>query len=102
MNFKKGDRVRVISGSNKGKEGTITQILKQENKIVIEGVNMVKKHVKPNGQNEGSIVDREAPIHASNAMIIEPKSGKTSRIGHEVDKIGKKVRVTKKSNEKLS
>lgn len=102
MNFKKGDRVRVIAGSNKGKEGTITQILKQENKIVIEGVNMVKKHVKPNGQNEGSIVDREAPIHASNAMIIEPKSGKTSRIGHEVDKNGKKVRVTKKSNEKLS
>ena len=102
MNFKKGDRVRVISGSNKGKEGTITQILKQENKIVIEGVNMVKKHVKPNGQNEGSIVDREAPIHASSAMIIEPKSGKTSRIGHEVDKNGKKVRVTKKSNEKLS
>ena len=102
MNFKKGDRVRVISGSNKGKEGTITQILKQENKIVIEGVKMVKKHVKPNGQNEGSIVDREAPIHASNAMIIEPKSGKTSRIGHEVDKNGKKVRVTKKSNEKLS
>ena len=94
MNFKKGDRVRVISGSNKGKEGTITQILK--------GVNMVKKHVKPNGQNEGSIVDREAPIHASNAMIVEPKSGKTSRIGHEVDKNGKKVRVTKKSNEKLS
>ncbi len=102
MNFKKGDRVRVIAGSNKGKEGTITQILREENKIVIEGVNMVKKHVKPNGQNEGSIVDREAPIHASNAMIIEPKSGKTSRIGHEVDKNGKKVRVTKKSNEKLS
>ena len=101
MNFKKGDRVRVIAGSNKGKEGTITQILREENKIVIEGVNMVKKHVKPNGQNEGSIVDREAPIHASNAMIIEPKSGKTSRIGHEVDKNGKKVRVTKKSNEKL-
>ena len=63
---------------------------------------MVKKHVKPNGQKEGSIVDREAPIHASNAMIVEPKSGKTSRIGHEVDKNGKKVRVTKKSNEKLS
>ena len=102
MNFKKGDRVRVIAGSNKGKEGTLTQILKQENKIVIEGVNMVKKHVKPNGQNEGSIVDREAPIHASNAMIVEPKSGKASRIGHEVDKNGKKVRVTKKSNEKLS
>ena len=102
MNFKKGDRVRVIAGSSKGKEGTITQILREENKIVIEGVNMVKKHVKPNGQNEGSIVDREAPIHASNAMIIEPKSGKTSRIGHEVDKNGKKVRVTKKSNEKLS
>jgi len=102
MNFKKGDRVRVISGSNKGKEGNITQILKDENKIVIEGVNMVKKHVKPNGQTSGSIIEKEAPIHASNAMIIEPKSGKTSRIGHEIDKNGKKVRVTKKSNEKLS
>lgn len=102
MNFKKGDRVRVIAGSNKGKEGNITQILRDENKIVIEGVNMVKKHVKPNGQTSGSIIEKEAPIHTSNAMIIEPKSGKTSRIGHEIDKNGKKVRVTKKSNEKLS
>lgn len=99
MNFKTGDKVVVIAGKDKGKEGKITKILREENKIVIEGVNVVKKNVKPNGQTAGSIIDMEAPINASNAMMIDPKSKKRTRVGHTVDKNGKKVRTTKKSNE---
>lgn len=102
MNFKTGDKVVVISGKDKGKEGKITTILRKENKVVVEGVNVVKKHVKPNGQNAGSIVEVEAPIHASNVMIIDPKTGKRTRIGHTIDKKGKKIRVAKKSNESLN
>ncbi len=101
MNFKTGDKVVVIAGKDKGKEGKITKILHSENKIVIEGVNVVKKHVKGNGQTAGSIVEMEAPINASNAMIVDPKTGKPSRIGHTVDKNGKKVRVAKKSDSKI-
>jgi len=99
MNFKIGDKVVVIAGKDKGKEGKITKVLRSENKIVIEGVNVVKKHIKPNGQNAGSIVELEAPINASNAMMIDPKTKKRTRIGHKIDKNGKKVRVAKKSNE---
>ena len=99
MNFKIGDKVVVIAGKDKGKEGKITKVLRNENKIVIEGVNVVKKHIKPNGQNAGSIVELEAPINASNAMMIDPKTKQRTRIGHKIDKNGKKVRVAKKSNE---
>ena len=101
MNFKTGDKDVVIAGKHKGKEGKITKVLRNENKIVIEGVNVVKKHVKPNGQAAGSIVEMEAPISASNAMIVDPKTGKPTRIGHTVDKNGKKVRVAKKSNSNI-
>ena len=101
MNLKTGDKVVVIAGKDSGKEGTITKVLKEENKVIVEGVNVVKKHVKPNGQTAGSIIDKEAPIHASNVMIIDPKTKKRTRIGHTVDKKGNKVRVTKKSNSNL-
>ena len=102
MNFKTGDKVVVISGKEKGKEGKITHVLRKENRVVVEGVNMVKKHVKPNGQGTGSIMDMEAPIHASNVMIVDPKTGKRTRIGHSIDKKGNKIRVSKKSNSSLN
>ena len=101
MYLKTGDKVVVIAGSNKGKEGTITKVLRDENKVVIEGVNVRKKHIKPQGGNAGSIIEMEAPIHASNVMILDPKTKKGTRIGHTVNKEGKKVRVCKKSNEVL-
>ena len=101
MNFKTGDKVVVITGKDKGKEGTITKTLRAENKVIFEGVNIVKKHVKPQGNQPGSIVEVEAPIHASNVMIIDPKTKKGTRIGHEIDKKGKKIRVSKKSNSNL-
>ena len=101
MKLKTGDKVVVIAGKDKGKEGTITKTLKELNKVVVEGVNVAKKHVKPNGQQAGSIQEVEMPIHASNVMIVDPKTKKGTRIGHNTDKNGKKVRVSKKSNSNL-
>ena len=100
MKLKTGDKVVVVSGSNKGKEGKITKIL--DNKVIVEGVNIVKKHLKPkyNGGN-GEIREVEAPIHISNVMLIDPKTKKPSRIKFEFDKDGKKIRISKKSNEKI-
>ena len=101
MNLKVGDKVVVIAGSDKGKEGKIIKTLRSQNRVVVEGVHIVKKHVKPNGQESGGIVEVEAPIHASNVMIVDPKTTKRTRIGYTTDKNGKKVRITKKSNEKI-
>ena len=102
MNFKVGDKVKVIAGSSKGKEGAITKILKDKNKVVVEGANIRKKHQRDNGQNTGGIIEFAAPIDASNVMIIDPKTKKPTRIGHAIDeKTNKKIRIAKKSNEKI-
>ncbi len=101
MNFKNGDKVVVIAGKDRGKEGRITKILRDESKVVVENVNMIKRHQKSDGQNPGSIIEMEAPIHASNVMILDPKTKKRTRIGHTIDKNNKKIRISKKSNESL-
>ena len=100
MKLKTGDKVMVIAGANKGKEGKIISVLGA--KVVVEGVNVRKKHLKPkyNGGN-GEIREVEAPIHISNVMLIDPKTKKPSRIKFEFDKDGKKIRISKKSNEKI-
>ena len=100
MNLKIGDKVIVIAGKDKGKEGKI--IGKKNDRVLVEGINMVKRHVKPNGQDQnGGIVDKEALIHVSNVMIIDPKTKKRTRIAKETDKDGKKVRISSKSKSKL-
>jgi large subunit ribosomal protein L24 len=97
--IKQGDKVRVITGDHKGSEGTVVRILKDKNKAIVEGVNTVSKHEKPSAKNpQGGIVEKEAPIHISNLSLIDPQSGKATRVGYEVRE-GKKVRVAKKSNE---
>ena len=101
MRIKKDDTVMVIAGKDKGKTGKVLKAMPKENKVIVEGINIAKKHVKPQGNQPGSIVEVEAPIHASNVMIIDPKTKKGTRIGHEIDKKGKKIRVTKKSNSTL-
>lgn len=102
MKLKVGDKVRVMVGKDKGKEGKITHVFAKENKVVVEGVNIAKRHLKPNNSNQtGGIVEREAKLHASNVMIIDKKTNKPTRIYHEVnEKTNKKVRVGK-SHEKL-
>ena len=102
MNFKVGDQVVVISGSSKGKEGKITKVFKDENKVIVEGAHIIKKHKKGNGQESGGILEIEAPIHASNVMLIDPKTKKRTRVGYTTDeKTNKKIRIAKKSGEKL-
>ncbi len=98
IKIKKGDTVRVTAGSNKGSEGAVMSILTDKNKAIVEGVNVVKKHAKPNAQNpQGGIVEKEAPIHISNLSLIT-SDGKTSRVGYREEE-GKKVRYAKKTNE---
>lgn len=98
MKIKKGDKVIVIAGKDKGKEGTVLKVFRKENEVLVEGINKVKKHQKPSAQNEtGKIVEIEKPIHVSNVMVIDPKTKKGTRIGYTTDKKGKKVRITKKS-----
>ena len=100
MKLKTGDKVVVIAGANKGKEGKITKVL--GDKVIVEGVNIAKKHLKPKNNNgTGEIVEVERPIHRSNVMIVDPKTKKPTRVKIDFDKNGKKIRISKKSNEKI-
>ena len=97
--IKSGDTVRVMTGEHKGSEGVILKIDREEGKVIVEGVNVVKKHEKPSAKNpQGGIVEKEAPVHISNLSLLDPKSGEPTRVGFE-ERDGKKVRVSKKSNE---
>ncbi|MDQ0352429.1 large subunit ribosomal protein L24 [Alkalibacillus filiformis] len=101
MHVKKGDKVRVISGKDKGKEGTILEAFPKKDRIVVEGVNYMKKHTQPSQENpQGGILNQEASIHVSNVMPIDPNTNEPTRVGYEV-RDGKKVRIAKKSGEPL-
>jgi len=98
LKIKSGDTVRLIAGDHKGQEGKVQRILRDKNKAIVEGVNMVSKHEKPSASNpQGGIVKKEAPIHLSNLSLID-KKGDSTRIGYRMED-GKKVRFSKKSNE---
>ena len=97
MHVKKGDKVKVITGKDKGKEGVILTAFPKKDRVLVEGVNIVKKHTKPNQENpQGGIVSLEAAIHVSNVMLIDPKTNEPTRVGYKIED-GKKVRVAKKS-----
>lgn len=101
MHVKKGDKVMVISGKDKGKTGNILAAFPKQSRVLVEGINIVKKHAKPSQENpQGGILSQEAPIHVSNVMPIDPKSGKPTRVGYKEEN-GKKVRVAIKSGEVL-
>lgn len=101
MNIKTGDKVRVIAGKDKGKEGTVTKTIAAKDRVVIEGVNMIKKAQKASQSNpQGGIVEVEAPIHVSNVMLIDPSSNQPTRVGCRVEN-EKKVRYAKKSGETI-
>lgn len=100
LHIKKEDTVMVISGKDKGKKGRVLQAYSRDNRVLVEGVNMVKRHMRPSQQNpQGGIVTQEAPVHASNVMLIDPKSGEPTRIGFKMLDDGRKVRVARKSGE---
>ena len=102
MHVKKGDKVMVISGKEKGKTGTIIASFPKTDRVLVEGLNIVKKHMKPNQASpQGGIVNQEAAIHVSNVMLIDPKSGEPTRVGYKVED-GKKIRFSKKSGESIN
>lgn len=102
MHVKKGDEVVVIAGKDKGKKGRVLTAFPTDSKVLVEGVNMVKKHARPSQQNpQGGILTQEAPIHVSNVMIADPKTGAPTRVGKSILNDGKKVRIAKKSGEAI-
>ncbi len=102
LHIKKGDMVIVNSGEDKGKTGKVLQVFVQKDRAVVEGVNMVSKSTKPSAKNpQGGIVKQEASIHVSNLNLIDPKSGKATRVGRKFNADGKKVRYAKKSGEEI-
>ena len=103
LHIQKNDTVVVLAGEDKGKTGKVLKVLVEKNRALVEGVNMVSKSTKPSAKNpQGGIVKQEAPIHISNLSLVDPKSGKATRVGIKVTEDGKKVRIAKKSGEEIN
>ena len=102
LHIKKGDTVYVNAGESKGQQGRVLEILRKKNRAIVEGVNMISKHQKPNAAHpQGGIIKQEAGIHISNLMLVDPKTGKPTRIGRKKNEEGKLVRYAKKSGEEI-
>lgn len=100
LHVRKGDTVKVIAGNERGKTGKIVTVLISENRAVVEGLNMVSKHVKPTAAKpNGGIISKEAPIHVSNLMLVDPANGQPTKIGRKLDEKGKLQRYSKKTGE---
>lgn len=98
--IKKGDQVRVIAGNYRGQQAQVLAVIPDENKAFVEGINIVKRHTKPSAEYpDGGIIKKEAPIHLSNLMLIDPKTGEPTRVGKMLNEKGKLVRYSKKSGE---
>jgi large subunit ribosomal protein L24 len=95
MKIRKGDRVKVITGRSKGKVGDVLRVLVAEQRVVVSGVNMIKRHTKPGRTDAGGIIEREAAIHISNVAILDPKSDKPTKVGFKFLEDGRKVRVAR-------
>lgn len=102
LHIKKGDTVSVITGEYKGQQGRVLEVFIRKNKAIVEGVNMVSKHTKPNAQYpQGGIIKKEAPIHISNLLPLDPSSSEPTRVGRKINEKGRLVRYAKKSGEDL-
>ncbi len=102
LKIRKGDLVKVIAGNSKGSQGKVLEVITDKNRAIVEGANMVSKHTKPNAATpNGGIVKQEAAIHISNLMLVDPKSGKPTRVGRAKGKDGKLVRIAKVSGEEI-
>ncbi|MBR1871770.1 MAG: 50S ribosomal protein L24 [Bacteroidales bacterium] len=101
LHIKKGDTVYVNAGNDKGKTGKVLEVIRDKDRVIVEGINMVSKHTKPNAKYpQGGIIKQEAGIHVSNVQLIDPASGKPTRVGFKMEE-GKKVRYAKKSGEEI-
>ena len=102
LHIKKGDTVIVNSGNYRGQKGRVLEVIRKTDRAIVEGVNLIKKHTKPNAKNpQGGIIEQEAPIHISNLMLIDPKTGERTRVGRRLDDNGKLIRYSKKSGEEI-
>ena len=102
FHIKKGDTVIVITGIYKGQKGRVLEVIRKSERAIVEGVNMMKKHTKPNSNNpQGGIIEQEASVHISNLMLVDPKTGEPSRIGRRLNDKGKLIRYSKKSGEEI-
>lgn len=97
--IKKGDTVVVLTGKDKGKSGEVIRVLPEAQRVVVQGINIAKKHEKASMQSAGGIQSKEVPLHVSNVAIADPKDGKASRVGFKINQDGSKVRVAKRSGE---
>ena len=102
LKIRRGDLVKVIAGDSKGQQGKVQQVLVAENRVLVEGVNLVSRHTKPSAAApNGGIIKKEAALHISNVQLVDPKSGKTTRVGRKLNADGKLVRVAKISGEEI-
>lgn len=102
MHVRKNDNVVVLSGNHRGKRGKVLKVFPESQRVIVEGVNIVKHHTKPNQRvPQGGIIEKEASIHASNVMVIDPKSGEATRVGHKSLEDGRRVRISKRTGEML-
>jgi large subunit ribosomal protein L24 len=102
LHIKKGDTVMVITGNNRGQKGRVLEIIRKTSRAIVEGVNLMKKHTKPNANSpQGGIIEKEAPVHISNLMLVDPKSGEATRITRKVNDKGNLVRFSKKTGEEI-
>jgi large subunit ribosomal protein L24 len=99
--IKKGDKVVVITGRDKGKQGEVLRVLREESRLLVQGVHMMKRHTRPSAGNPGGIIEREATIHVSNVAHVDPKSGRPTKVGYKQLADGRKVRVARRSGETI-
>jgi len=99
--IKKGDKVVAITGKDKGKTGEVLRVLRKEDRVLVQGLNMVKRHQRPTQVSPGGIVEKEASVHISNVSLIDPKSSEPTRVGYKVIEGGRKVRVARRSGEMI-
>lgn len=100
--IKKGDRVTILAGKDRGKEGDVLSVHPQEDRVTVQGVNMIKRHTKQTQSTQGGIIAREAKLHISNVALVDPKNGGATRVGFKIGDDGKKVRFAKKSGEVIN
>jgi large subunit ribosomal protein L24 len=102
LHIKKGDTVFVNAGENKGQQGRVLEVIRKNSRAIVEGVNLVSKHTKPNAKSpQGGIIKKEAAVHISNLMLVDPSNGKPTRIGRKLNADGSLVRYSKKSGEEI-
>ena len=102
LKIKKGDRVQVLQGKDRGKTGEVTRVLPREGKVIVDGINVAKKHQKATRATmQGGIIDKDMPIDVSNVAVLSPKDGKPTKVGYKVDDQGNKVRIARRTGEEL-